>query len=172
MAETTLIIPLILLVSLLCNVFLALSSFTNTLPNAVHTHTALAIPNQLQKNKNNITSLTPFVKPVNHPPVAHNMNITTIANAPVGFTLNGTDPDEGDILNFTIVAKPVYGNITSFDSSSGGGVYNPFIYPVMGVLEPHPTLSSVGTDAFAFKITDSKGAASNAAIVTIISKSK
>src|SRR3712207_3278871 len=78
----------------------------------------------------------------NRPPVAENMNITTIGNAPVGFTLKGTDPDEGDMLNFTIVAIPALGNISSFDSSSGGGVYKPFSeYSVLSSL-----LSDVGSD--------------------------
>jgi hypothetical protein len=117
-------------------------------------------------------SLSPNEVPLqtgNRPPVAESMNITTIGNAPVGFTLKGTDLDEGDMLNFTIVAMPALGNVSSFDSSSGGGVYQPFT-------DCRPTecntIERRGSDAFAFKVTDNKGAVSNAAIVTVISKSE
>jgi plastocyanin len=106
--------------------------------------------------------------PVNRPPIVEDMNITTIGEAPVGFKLKGMDPD-GDILNFTIVAKPRLGNISSLDSSSGAGVYAPFT-----ACRPDNCdfISVLGKDAFAFRVTDNRGAVSDPAIVTIISKSE
>jgi Bacterial Ig domain len=105
----------------------------------------------------------------NRPPIAEEMNITTTGVAPVGFILNGTDPDEGDTLTFTIVANPRLGNISSLDSSTGAGVYAPYT-------DCRPDncdfIHVLGRDAFAFTVTDNKGAASNAAIVTIISTSE
>lgn len=112
------------------------------------------------------TALAIINTSINHKPVSENMNITTIDDAAVPFVLKGTDVDEGDRLNFTIVAKPAYGNISSFDPSSGAGVYTPF--PAGEAITGYNYfLSEIGSDGFGYAVTDENGTASNAATVTI-----
>lgn len=65
---------------------------------------ALAIPNQLQKNKNNdnIANSTPQIKPVNHPPIAKVGPDQTV-NESSKVTLFGLaiDPDPNDKLSYS-----------------------------------------------------------------------
>lgn len=91
----------------------------------------------------------------NHPPIAQNINITVPYTIPASLGLKGIDQD-GDKLNFTIVTKPVNGNITSFDPSTGAVTWKPRDY-----------LYSGGGDSFSFIVTDTKGAVSNVAVVSI-----
>ena len=92
------------------------------------------------------------------------MNITTTGNAAVPFVLKGTDVDDWDGLNFTIAAKPAYGNITSFDPSSGAGVYTP-APPGKAVPGTNYVLSDIGSDGFGYVVTDKNGTASAATVI-------
>lgn len=141
---------LLILVAALTIAILLLSTVTSS-PNAV-----------LNFSNQNIVLAFPPNNTSNHKPRAENMNVTTFQYSPVAFVLKGTDEDKADKLNFTVVAKPALGNITSFDTSSGAGVYTPtgnWIYVL-------------GRDGFAYRVTDDKGGISNAASVTIISIEK
>jgi Bacterial Ig domain len=102
-----------------------------------------------------------IISDTNRPPVSHNMLINSTLRGPVAFSLNATDPDKGDTLTFAIVAKPVLGNISSFDPSSGGGVYA----PGEDMMAPSAFEKQ---DSFAFNAIDSNGRAGSAATVTIV----
>jgi hypothetical protein len=77
------------------------------------------------------------------------------------------DQDQSEKLNYTIITKPVYGEISSFDPSSGGGIYSPFLPTANRSLDA--TISVIGRDTFGFKVTDSDGRVSNPATVTVTS---
>jgi Bacterial Ig domain len=64
----------------------------------------------------------------NHRPVAQNLNITILEIFnPVAFTLKGTDQDQNDKLNYTILTEPVHGTIR-IDPPTGAVIYNPQTY--------------------------------------------
>ncbi len=89
----TTLITLILTLSAICNVFLPLSSFNNTLPNAPYTyHTALAFKPTNPKQP-------PIV---NHPPIA-NVGPDQTVNESSKVTLVGVaiDPDPNDKLSYS-----------------------------------------------------------------------
>jgi hypothetical protein len=86
------------------------------------------------------------------------MFINSTLKGPVAFALNASDPD-GDTVTFEIAAKPGDGNISSFDPSSGGGVYSPGC-DITSIIDEKQ-------DSFAFKAIDSNGAISSAGTVTI-----
>ena len=98
------------------------------------------------------------------------MILTTIETEPIEFKLNATDQDQGDILNFTIVSNPRFGNITFFDPQTGEGLFRPLLQQDVGI--GGTTIYAAGSDAFVFKVTDSKGDTSNSATVTIRSVSE
>ena len=123
---------------------------------------ALAIPNQLQKNKNNdnIANSTPQIKPVNHPPIAKVGPDQTV-NESSKVTLFGLaiDPDPNDKLSYswTQLAGPAV-------TLNGANLATPtFTAP-----------SNVPFDVqlkFSLTVKDDKGAASsNDAILTITIK--
>jgi hypothetical protein len=101
----------------------------------------------------------------NHAPIAQNINVTTIRNAPIAFGLNGTDQDINDRLNYTMLTKPVYGRI-EINSPTGAVTYSPF-----GPLQEnnYMTIKDIGRDSFTYKVTDSERVDSNVGTVTIIS---
>ena len=87
------------------SVFLLYSLFCLTTSNINNDHTALAIPNQLQKNRNNnnnINNFTSSVKPVNHPPIVKVGQDQTV-NESSKVTLFGLaiDPDPNDKLSYS-----------------------------------------------------------------------
>jgi len=102
--------------------------------------------------------LPPTSESDNHRPLAYNMDIRATDKGPVAFALNASDPD-GDTVTYGIVANPALGKISSFDPSSGGGVYNPGDDITLSIYQEQ--------DSFAFNAIDSNGAASSAATVTI-----
>ncbi|HEY1249482.1 MAG TPA: Ig-like domain-containing protein, partial [Nitrososphaera sp.] len=94
--------------------------------------------------------------PENHPPVAIDQNITTHENVLKAITLTSTDPDN-DTLTYSIVTDPSAGTLSSFN-------------PASGILTYTPNTNYFGPDTFTFKATDSRGAVSNAATVSIVVK--
>jgi hypothetical protein len=98
--------------------------------------------------------VTVTVNPVNHSPVASNIKVTTDQDKPVSITLKATDSDKGDTLTFSVSKTANGGKISNFDNKAGTLTYT-------------PPAGFSGQDAFNFKATDSHGAASNTATVTI-----
>src|SRR5215211_4535590 len=58
-----------------------------------------------------VQAFTPQPEPINHSPIAEDLNVTTVANAPIASGLKGTDQDKNDRLNYTLLTRPVYGSI-------------------------------------------------------------
>jgi hypothetical protein len=92
------------------------------------------------------------------PPTADNKMIQTNKETPIGITLTGTDPIQGDVLKFSVVGSPTHGTVAPGTVSS-----NVFYTPNTGF---------IGTDTFTYKATTKNGLAggvdSNIATVTII----
>ncbi len=97
-----------------------------------------------------------IINPSNHPPVANDQSVDTNQNTPISITLSATDPD-GDPIAYSIVTNPSQGNLNMFNPSTGTVTYV-------------PTASYFGPDSFTFKATDSRGADSNIATVSIMIK--
>ncbi|HEX8051739.1 MAG TPA: tandem-95 repeat protein [Thermoleophilaceae bacterium] len=89
-------------------------------------------------------------KGTNLPPKADPQSVAATEDTPKAITLTGSDPD-GDPLTFTITKQPDHGTL----SGSGANV----TYT--------PAANYNGPDDFSFKVTDSKGAESNTAKVSI-----
>ena len=125
-------------------------------------HIALAIPNQLQKNRNNnnITNLTSPVRPVNHPPIG-NVGPDQTVNESSKVMLVGVavDPDPNDKLSYswTQIAGPAI-------KLDGANTATPTFTA--------PSQRAIDTPLkFALIAKDNKGAASNnSAIVTVTVK--
>jgi Bacterial Ig domain len=91
----------------------------------------------------------------NHTPMAEDMTILTNSSNPVRFTLKAQDEDNGDKLNYSIVAEPKQGEVGFFDSTTGDIIYNPgsnFKY---------------FNDSLAFRVNDDNDAVSNPGLVII-----
>lgn len=88
---------------------------------------------------------------VNASPSATDQSVAIAQDNPVTITLAGTDP-EGNALTFSIVTGPAHG---SLGPVSGNQVFY------------SPNYLYHGADSFTFKATDSNGASSNAATVSI-----
>src|SRR5712692_823 len=88
------------------------------------------------------------------PPTADNKMIQTNKETPIGITLTGTDPIQGDVLKFSVVGNPQHGTVTPGTVSS-----NVFYTPNTGF---------IGTDSFTYKATDGQGVDSNIATVSIM----
>jgi hypothetical protein len=103
----------------------------------------------------NIATVTITVNaPSPPPPAADNKIIQTNKETPIGITLTGTDPIQGDVLRFSVVGNPQHGSVTPGPVSS-----NVFYTPNTGF---------IGTDSFTYKATDGQGVDSNIATVSII----
>ena len=86
----------------------------------------------------------------NWPPVAYAQAVVTGVGAARSVTLRGFDYD-GDALTYSVVTLPAHGNFS-------GTLPNVTYTPVAGYL---------GSDAFTFKVTDSRGLSSPVATVSI-----
>ena len=86
--------------------------------------------------------------------------VETNSNTPVSITLEGTDIDQGDMINsFTIMSSPTNGQISNFNSNTGTLTYT-------------PNNNYAGQDTFTFKVTDSRGLQStNIGVISITVKS-
>jgi hypothetical protein len=91
----------------------------------------------------NINTPVKITLTANTPPTVNNIHIQTKMNTPVEFALKGTDPDPRDILKFSVVNLPQYGNLTN------GIAANSVLYT--------PDIGFSGTDSFTYKATDSQG---------------
>ena len=98
----------------------------------------------------NMATVTISVTPVNDPPTANSQNVTTAEQTPKSITLTASDP-ENQFLTFTIGANPGHGVL------SGSGASRTYT----------PSLDFYGQDSFTFFVTDSLGAVSGSATVSI-----
>jgi hypothetical protein len=90
-----------------------------------------------------------------NPPVARDSQVMLEEDTSIPIQLDVSDSDVNDDLTYSIESQPVFGNIVSFDSSTGSLVY-----------EPNANVN--GNDAFLFKAVDQGGLESNIATVRII----
>jgi hypothetical protein len=81
------------------------------------------------------------VTPVNDPPVAHDLTVSTTRTVPVATALPATDVDGIGTLTFTVTSGPTKGTLS-------GTAPN---------LTYTPTGFNTGSDVFAYKVTDSGG---------------
>ena len=107
--------------------------------------------------------------PANHAPVANNDAYTTKVNLvqitdrtisvgiAAGLLANDSDPDLGDQLTASLTSNPSHGTLAL--NADGSFTYT-------------PAAAFIGTDSFTYQATDSHGAPSNTATVTIIDASK
>ena len=91
--------------------------------------------------------------PTNRPPVASDGTASVTAGASVSGTLSVSDPD-GDALTYAIVANGSQGTAVVTNASTGAYTYT-------------ANTGTSGDDTFTFQATDSHGAASNVATVTV-----
>jgi hypothetical protein len=97
-----------------------------------------------------LNSLTGETTQANRAPTANSQSVTTAPNTAKAITLTGSDPD-GDALTYSIVTQPAHGTLSG---SGAGRTYT-------------PATGYSGSDSFTFKVTDSKGAVSGNATVSI-----
>jgi sugar lactone lactonase YvrE len=95
----------------------------------------------------------------NQPPVSEDQIIKTKKNKPIQIILSASDVDVGDEFTFSIVSQPSHGIITNFDESTGTLTYT-------------PDKKFTGLDEFTFQVTDSNGANSEIATVSIVVSNK
>ncbi len=86
----------------------------------------------------NLATVSIVVNPVNHAPVADTQSVTTAEDAALGITLTGSDPDQGDVLSFSIATGPSHGTLS-------GTAPN---------LTYTPAANFNGADSFTFKVND------------------
>jgi hypothetical protein len=97
-------------------------------------------------------TVTITVRGINDPPVARSKNAATAEDTPVSIQLEGEDAeDDADDLIYQVVSAP----------KNGTGVLNGRVY----TYTPDPYYN--GSDSFSFTVTDSEGAVSAPAVVTI-----
>jgi hypothetical protein len=114
-------------------------TYTNLSSHPVHIWQNYALSNSY----NNLTM-------TNIPPMAYSQNIAVAKNMAKAITLTGSDTD-GDALTYAIVTSPAYGVLSG---SAPNITYT-------------PATNYTGSDSFTFKVTDSKGAVSGNAVVSI-----
>ena len=95
-------------------------------------------------------------RPANNPPQALDQSVTVEADKPVVITLGVADNDPGESLSASIVTppQPDHGTLGDIDQNTGNVTYT-------------PAPGFKGNDKFTFKATDSQGADSNIATVSI-----
>ena len=96
----------------------------------------------------NTASISITVNPVNDPPVAQMLSLTTEQSTPISGQLLATDPDGTLGLSYKIGNQPSHGSI-SINPSSGAFTYA-------------PEISYMATDSFTFRVTDPAGASATA----------
>jgi hypothetical protein len=100
-------------------------------------------------------SASPHISNVqaNHPPIAYNATVDVSYINTTNVKLNGDDPD-GSPVKFSIVSNATHGQMSALD-------------PTTDVVNYNPQTGYVGNDSFMFQATDSQGAKSNIAQVSI-----
>lgn len=93
----------------------------------------------------------------NNPPIAEDQEIK-IKNKEIQKTLSASDPDD-DTFTFSIESGPSHGTISNFNPATGTLIYK-------------SNKNFLGTDAFTFQATDTNGAISNIATVSILISNK
>ncbi len=78
--------------------------------------------------------------PTNRAPVAYDDEFTVGLSQEYAGQLSASDPDEEDVLEYTIVSAPTAGSLSSFDSLTGAFTYE--------------APAEVTTDSFTFRVTD------------------
>jgi uncharacterized repeat protein (TIGR03803 family) len=86
----------------------------------------------------------------NGAPTANDQSVSTDQGSPVPITLTATDPDN-DVMSYSVVSGPSHGSLTGSAP----------------ILTYTPSAAFAGPDSFKFKATDSHGATSNVATVSI-----
>ena len=84
-----------------------------------------------------LTTVAINVTPVNDPPVANNIEITTMEDMPTPVLLAGFDPD-GDSLTYSIVTKPSNGTLSGTEPN----------------ITYIPNMNFNGLDSFTFRVSD------------------
>ena len=96
---------------------------------------------------------------LNNSPIAEDQQIQIKKSKSVQLVLSASDTDIGDTFTFSILSEPSHGTITNFDEFTGTLTYT-------------PDKKFSGLDEFTFQVTDSKGANSEIATVSIIISNK
>jgi hypothetical protein len=132
-------------------------TLTGTAPNLIYTPAAnYNGPDSFTFTANdgqtdgNIATVSITVNPVNDAPVALDQSVATLEGTAKPITLSATDVD-GDLLTYTVITLPANGTLTGTAPS----------------LTYVPATGYHGPDSFQFKATDSAGADSNLATVSI-----
>jgi|GEM_PF-1276699 len=100
-------------------------------------------------------AFTIYVTDENDPPVAYNLEVVTVEDMPVTFTITGFDED-GDDLEFVLLTEPLNGTM-------------PWTPPD---LTYSPALGFEGLDSFQFKVIDEHDVSSQPATVFIVADPK
>lgn len=90
-----------------------------------------------------VATVSLTVNPVNDTPLATAQSMSTDEDVANSLTLTGSDsdPELTQTLSFTIVANPLHGTLSGFDSTTGSVIYT-------------PSTDYNGTDSFTFTVTD------------------
>lgn len=84
-----------------------------------------------------LTTVSIIVTPVNDPPIANSINVTTLEDTPVSTVLAGLDPD-GNKLTYSIVTNPSHGSLSGTEPN----------------ITYTPNANFNGQDNFSFKVSD------------------
>jgi hypothetical protein len=103
-------------------------------------------------NQSDPATMTVTITPVNDSPVARDRTLSVAENQTAAGTLSATDID-GDALTYSSVNPPARGSVQITNTATGAYTYT--------------SSGGIGTDSFTYKATDSSGAESNIAKVTV-----
>lgn len=96
------------------------------------------------------------ILPVNDPPEALPLTLTTPEDTPISGDVEATDKDNTpDELTFQPASQPANGTVTNWDPATGTFTYT-----------PNPDF--FGTDTFLYTVTDPEGASSTATVTIIV----
>ena len=101
----------------------------------------------------NIATVSVVIQPANRVPAASSFAITAYEGTAVNGLLPAIDPD-GDALTFSIVTNGAKSAAVITDAAAGAFTYT-------------PSTDQAGSDSFTFRASDSHGAVSNTATVTV-----
>ncbi|MDD5264857.1 MAG: Ig-like domain-containing protein, partial [Candidatus Bipolaricaulis sp.] len=99
-------------------------------------------------------SATVTVQPTNDPPAAEPQIVTTSEQTPISIALIGSDPD-ADVIYFSILTPPFYGEVTGFDPETGRLIYT-----------PGPGFT--GEDTLVFEVCDTRGVCGSATVTIVV----